>query len=285
MFVQTPPRVIMIELYIVVYCLIQLVISDIFITKAKWFFIHAIANIHVAIYAFPHVIAIISNPNIISSSSSSQPSSIDDSQYFFTMMPLYMVFILHVYHIIRFFHTLTDEDLFHHFIFIPFVCIPGIIVATLSPNVVMLINFIAFFMNGLPGGITYFMLVMVKHDLIPRHVEKQITMWINNYIRMPGLLFAVFLIYCNKVYSVSSDDSSYDFGDAATFIEIILKFVTMLIAYNAIYYNTLSVWSYSRHADHQKIEQIKKGAAMLISRLGHLQVENAIDSVLLKKSE
>ena len=53
----------------------------------------------------------------------------------------------------------------------------------------------AFFISGLPGGLTYLMLGLVKLGLLPGIKEKQITANLNSWLRVPGILITSFLVY------------------------------------------------------------------------------------------
>lgn len=74
-----------------------------------------------------------------------------------------------------------------------------------------------FFMNGLPGGIDYLLLILVKTGKIESIEEKRINTYLNNYLRAPGILillgfimpalhvniasaFCIFSSYFNAVY-------------------------------------------------------------------------------------
>ena len=46
-------------------------------------------------------------------------------------------------------------------------------------------------MNGLPGGIDYLLLILVKIGKIKSIEEKRINTYLNNYIRAPGILILI----------------------------------------------------------------------------------------------
>ena len=53
-------------------------------------------------------------------------------------------------------------------------------------------------MNGLPGGIDYYLLIQVKRGKIKSIEEKKINTYLNNYIRAPGILLNYwFYITCS----------------------------------------------------------------------------------------
>jgi len=56
-------------------------------------------------------------------------------------------------------------------------------------------NLIAFFMCGLPGGLDYLMLTLVKQELMSPLTEKAWNSRINVWIRSPGLLLCAFCVY------------------------------------------------------------------------------------------
>ena len=93
-------------------------------------------------------------------------------------------------------HILTEkldlETMIHH---ITTVFITGL-TAFMIPSGV-LVSVICFFMCGLPGGIDYFLLVLVKYELINKITEKNINRWLNLIIRMPGMLLCDLYILIN----------------------------------------------------------------------------------------
>lgn len=200
----------------VLYSLTSLNLYDVLFAskfEGRWFNVHFFGNMIVSACALPDVIRYVNSPYeaLIPSENVNLTS----------IIPVTMILATHLYHIIKF--NLTSEDKFHHYVFIPFVCLPGCIFSTTIPKQ---INFISFFMSGFPGGIIYGLLTCVKNGWITRDTERRMSMYINNYIRMPGLLFGVFTTYC-----------AWANGHVNGFIATPL---CSLIAYNAIYYNMLS---------------------------------------------
>eukprot|EP01104_Vermistella_antarctica_P020410 TRINITY_DN8714_c0_g1_i1.p1 TRINITY_DN8714_c0_g1~~TRINITY_DN8714_c0_g1_i1.p1 ORF type:complete len:113 (+),score=19.56 TRINITY_DN8714_c0_g1_i1:177-515(+) len=55
-------------------------------------------------------------------------------------------------------------------------------------------------MCGLPGGIDYFLLVLVKHGLIDKMTEKDINRFLNLLIRWPGMFLAGYLMFLNAYH-------------------------------------------------------------------------------------
>ena len=83
------------------------------------------------------------------------------------------------------------DDIFHHVIFVGI--IGGLGICFDAGGAVK--NTIAFFMCGLPGGLDYLMLTLVKHDIILNTTEKEWNSRINVWIRSPGLLLCAFCMY------------------------------------------------------------------------------------------
>eukprot|EP01062_Namystynia_karyoxenos_P003128 TRINITY_DN110_c0_g1_i1.p1 TRINITY_DN110_c0_g1~~TRINITY_DN110_c0_g1_i1.p1 ORF type:complete len:332 (+),score=35.62 TRINITY_DN110_c0_g1_i1:93-1088(+) len=93
---------------------------------------------------------------------------------------------LHFYHIC-FFH-LTAGDWLHH----------GMTAVLTTPPILVThqaraVSLALFFMTGLPGGLDYFLLTMVKLGWLGSMVEKQAYVVISVWIRGPGVLSAAFL--------------------------------------------------------------------------------------------
>jgi hypothetical protein len=92
-----------------------------------------------------------------------------------------LVFALHFYHIIRYWNKLNFEDWLHHITMI-FIALPLAIALEAGP----FLGFSLFFTTGLPGGINYFFLFLVRNGWMPRLTEKGINHTIQVWIRSPG---------------------------------------------------------------------------------------------------
>lgn len=92
---------------------------------------------------------------------------------------------LHLFHIK---YALKMEDWMHH-IFMTITL--NICFFYLKP---IFATCFIFFMNGLPGGIDYYLLIQVKRGKIKSIQEKKINTYLNNYIRAPGILIIIGLI-------------------------------------------------------------------------------------------
>ena len=110
------------------------------------------------------------------------------------MWPLTIINAVHVYHMVGGFR-LTGADYFHHLVFIPTLGFPGQIFRW-GP----LANWLAFFISGLPGGVDYLLLGLIKIGRVHHMLEKRVNANLNSWVRAPGILFATCLLYQALVY-------------------------------------------------------------------------------------
>ena len=88
---------------------------------------------------------------------------------------------LHLYHIMLYYQTFRFDDWLHHGLMIG-VALP---IGTWIPAHTFM-GFSLFFTTGLPGGIDYTLLALVRNEVIPKPLEKCINAWLNVWIRSPG---------------------------------------------------------------------------------------------------
>lgn len=95
---------------------------------------------------------------------------------------------------------------------------------------------------GLPGAIDYFMLSLVKNDMLSSKKQKYISAIINNYIRLPitmhglSLTYIAYmerLIYCNSIFFI---------------------YVCILIYTNGTFFNKLAIENYSKYKYTNKLD-------------------------------
>ena len=67
-----------------------------------------------------------------------------------------------------------------------------------------IVNFIALFICGLPGGLDYIMLVFVKMGKIKPETEKVLNARINLWLRAPGLTASALFVYVAYLYGDGS---------------------------------------------------------------------------------
>lgn len=158
------------------------------LSKARWFVLHTIANAIVVYFVWNDVSSLFLNPIMA-----------------FNRRPDYsglnITVALHFYHAI-FFKNLPMIDWIHHILMIgiairSYYCPGSVIVTT---------NALLFFLNGLPGGIDYFLLTLVKYEFIRPIREKELNSYLNIWIRSPGVIVGTFCMYLTTVYANYSPD-------------------------------------------------------------------------------
>ena len=155
--------------------------------KARYFALHAFGNAIAAVASSPDVYKSLADPVYAMTG----PSH--------TMVANSMICAIHVYHCLAF--KLRAEDIFHHVTFTAILCglaIPYKQVGGAANN------FGCFFLSGLPGGIDYVLLVLVKQGVIHTLTEKRLNATINAWCRMPSMIVYGFLMYQTILYAVAA---------------------------------------------------------------------------------
>jgi len=196
------------------------------VSTTRWFLLHSIANIAVVATALKSLRAVALDP----------PHAMDGSAYADTSLfgdasvwPLTIINSVHLYHMLGGFR-LTGADYFHHFLFIPTLGFPGQVFRW-GP----LANFQAFFISGLPGGLDYLLLGLVKLGVVDHMVEKRVNANLNTWVRCPGILIAAVLLYQAVVLG------QHIVPLWAVYLQSVLP------AYNALYFNKQAVANYAVH--------------------------------------
>lgn len=117
-------------------------------------------------------------------------------------LALTFVYALHFYHILIYWRKLRFDDWLHHLLMIG-VALP---IGTFT-NSKSLVGYSLFFTTGLPGGIDYFLLFLVRNGWLSRGLEKRINSFMNVWVRAPGCVshavLTFVLVYMNReVYSL-----------------------------------------------------------------------------------
>ena len=146
--------------------------------KSIWYFLHFLCNSIVVIYSLKDI-----NTCFVYPLESFQLDSFDSTALGCTVG-------LHAYHIVTTWKTLTLIDWLHHIISNLFMTIIGVYFFKIP-----VWNCGNFFVCGLPGGIDYLLLFMVKINMVQKKTEKHVNMYLNNWVRLPGILYCVSLIH------------------------------------------------------------------------------------------
>lgn len=88
------------------------------------------------------------------------------------------------------FDDLRYDDYLHHILMFPFAGLAGLIFLRKSG-----FNFAIFALTGLPGGIDFLLLTLVKLGYIDRYTEKRLNIYIQVWFRMPLLIFNCGIFY------------------------------------------------------------------------------------------
>ena len=101
----------------------------------------------------------------------------------FSLVPAVVVPSIHLYHLMAF--ECSVGDWVHRILFAGIICPLGLF---FDPGPIQ--NMVGFFICGLPGGLDYGMLALVKMGVMDSFTEKAWNARINVWMRSPGLLLA-----------------------------------------------------------------------------------------------
>ena len=213
---------------------------DSFLTRLKlngvYYFIHSIHNILIVISTFNDVINTFTNFKQL-------------EIYDTNMIAVQLCFALHFYHCIYYWRKFLFEDWLHHILMIGIALPLGVYLPAST-----LLGFSLFFTTGLPGGIDYLLLFLVRNNWLRSIVEKKINYWLNVYIRSAGCCaHAAFVIaYTFNMYSnKSNEEMNYEN------MKFYASLVTACLTYwNGQYFMERVVSDYARKS--LIIEQEKK---------------------------
>jgi hypothetical protein len=128
----------------------------------------------------------------------------------------------HIYHMI--FYKIRDiEEWIHHIV--SCLVVPFIGVTIPFGYGLSLCNFI---MCGLPGGVDYLLLFLVKYNIIKKMTEKNINRFLNLFIRYPMFYLTCYILLVNYVRNNNIVDNIY--------LKILMFFGMFLHLSNAAYY-------------------------------------------------
>ena len=195
---------------------------------ARWFLLHALGNAFVVAFAAPDILYTFRRPPYAMSLPYCRELHGAGLFAACSDWPQCIIVALHAYHMLAF--KLSAEDMFHHIVFVP--TIAGANFAfEFGPGA----NILAFFISGLPGGIDYLMLGMVKMGLLDSMKEKRLNCSINTWIRAPGIN-----AFCVVVLSAWCHPPA---GEASVPASIFLPLV-LLTFFNGQYYAQRVVGNY-----------------------------------------
>ena len=190
--------------------------------KARWFQIHFIMNMFVTAFCVNDITDILYDVN---ESYKVLPNHIAGS----------IALQLHIYHTL--FFELSTIDKYHHISSV-FLCFPPSLV--FNRKILSLFYFIG---TGLPGGINYLLLTLVKNGQMGYLEEKKWSSYINAYIRMPGGAVCSFLTLSN----VLQTDDIYAKSCGA--------FLSFIVFSNTAYFGKLAIENHTERLTESKLEK------------------------------
>ena len=146
-------------------------------SKARWFMLHSLVNFLVAGFSFHDIVMVLKAPIC---------SMLNPLQ---SWVPSYLAYSLHLYHFLAY-SVVRMEDIVHHLLFVGTFGFVNFLMSWGS-----IVNLLLLFMTGVPGGIDYAMLSLVKIDKFSRLEEKRLNSHINVWLRMPGLVVVSAIMY------------------------------------------------------------------------------------------
>uniref|UniRef100_A0A6C0ACK4 TLC domain-containing protein n=1 Tax=viral metagenome TaxID=1070528 RepID=A0A6C0ACK4_9ZZZZ len=194
--------------------------------ERRWYFIHTLSNLFITIKCFHDVVFVLFNPL----------KAVDGE---FNTISIATAIALHLYHVYMCKKNMDIIDWIHHILNAFLVGF-----TTLFYYKGRLVNFINFFICGLPGGLDYLCLTLNKYGLMSRFVEKRINVFQNNWIRSPGILTGCVIGYINFVTNKSNHNP------------IVMFLLLLFNAGNCIYFAERVTINYGYYKKNKEVNKI-----------------------------
>lgn len=205
--------------------------------EARYYFLHALVNLVVVILILPDVMRFLADP-------------LAGLEGEYTDGPLAATVGLHMFHCVSQAKKLTAVDWAHHLVsnmLVSFLCFPF----RYGP----LMNWACFYVCGLPGGIDYALLFLVKQGVMTKAKEKSINRILNMWIRLPGIVAFVPFSYVIHMAGRSSVPA------------YLLVMQSLLNSFNAIYFADRVVANHAVFVERAKGEKVEKSSRENLSKL------------------
>ena len=175
------------EILLILYVFNTFLIKKLIIEKAQYFVLHFFFNMWICYITYQEAIYCFFNPYKLFNIEYSESALLTTTG----------IASFHIYHVIDNYKHLSREDWIHH-IGSSFI-IP--IIGHMNPfgRMISLSNFV---MCGLPGGIDYLLLSLVKYCYIDKITEKRINRWLNLLLRMPGQMLSYYILIINYYHGM-----------------------------------------------------------------------------------
>jgi hypothetical protein len=178
--------------------------------NARWFFIHFVVNSVITILGYDDFAFCIKNIELCAVSKWSEK----------TEVAFALATSSHIYHMFFFMDKLKPSEWVHH-ISMCVVCVPLTIFYNSTKNAMVAL----WFLTGFPGAIDYFLLWLVKLEIISKELEKQLYILISLLLRSPGCIMSITL------------QIPLLWENTLTFTEKITKLlINMMVFWNGQYY-------------------------------------------------
>jgi len=188
---------------------------------ARYFALHVAANAVIATFCAKDLYFLATNPmDALRTDKTS-------------MVPLGVVYSIHLYHMIGPGFRLYFVDWLHHILMVCLGCPAMMAGGMVGP----LMNFNFFFICGVPGGIDYFLLVLVKQRMIKPLTEKRINRLLNLWCRSPFLVATSTLFFIKTHMDSETQTLSYTVLGFRTFC-------ILLNTWNGMYFMDRVVGNY-----------------------------------------
>ena len=147
-----------------------------------WYLLHFIGNFYITILCIKPISKVLEDPIL---------ELFNPTPYYDTMI---IIFILHSYHLL--FFKCTKDDIFHHLLFVG---VGTFTIFIFNNGYYSAVTH--FFVCGLPGGIDYFYQFLYKSELILKSTRLRASVFLNVWIRSPGLICMANMAIINFIYS------------------------------------------------------------------------------------
>ena len=136
---------------------------------------------------------------------------------------------IHLYHILAF-RPLPQIEWIHHILMIGVV---GPVTFYYARGAI--IDYCSFFLSGLPGGIDYCMLALVKNGVVEKQTEKRVNSAINTWMRTPFGVIGAYILFQVALYK----HETLTTGEVVSMLT-----VAGLVLWNALYFGRRVVENY-----------------------------------------
>jgi len=191
------------------FILDNLIAKKYIIAKARYFFLHIFFNTVITYLVYQDTYNLIKNPE----------TGLDINYSYYGILSTSAISSFHMYHYL-YFTNLSFDDYIHHIV--SCLIVPSIGIIFPFGRLPSLCNI---GMCGIPGGIDYFLLFLVKYNIINKITEKNLNRWLNLIIRWP-IMFMTSYIFMINFYKL----------DVNIYSSILMILAMLLHGLNAIYY-------------------------------------------------